>query len=133
MNRLCLVLGLLLIAVVAGCSAEGVGNPRDVAGGTAGTLTLGGTPKPDLQVNVFAEGTPSKRVGYGVTNGDGAFTLIADDGKGPLKLAAGKYRIALESVAADPIPIPPTVSDSAKSMLVKDWTGRESKLELIVP
>ncbi|MBM3968645.1 MAG: hypothetical protein FJ302_02090 [Planctomycetes bacterium] len=133
MNRLCVLLSVLLIAVVAGCAAEGVGNPRDVAGGTAGTLTIGGVARPDVQVNVFADATPPKRICYGVTDAQGAFTFIADDGKKSLRLVAGKYRIALESVAADPIPIPPTVSDPAKTTLVKDWTGSESKLELVVP
>lgn len=124
----------VVLAFAAGCSSDGVGNPRDVAGGTVGTLTLGGVPKADLQVNVFADGaTPPKRIGYGVTNADGAFTLIADDGKGPLRLSAGKYRVTLESVAADPIPIPPAVGDVAKTMLLKDWSGHETKWELAVP
>ena len=129
--RFCFVSWCLAL-VVAGCSS-GAGNPHDLAGGTAGTLTLSGVVKADLQVNVFADGTSPKRVGYGVTNSEGAFTLIAEDGKGPLKLSAGKYRVALESVAADPIPIPLTVSDVAKTSLVKEWTGSEAKLELVVP
>jgi hypothetical protein len=104
-----------------------------LASGTSGTLTLNGKPCADLQVNVFADATPPKRLGYGVTNSEGVFTLIADDGKGPFKLTAGKYRITLESVSADPIPIPPAVSDVAKTPLVKDWTASESKLEVSVP
>lgn len=100
-------------------------------GGTAGTIRLGGMARADLQINVFEDGEQSRRrVAYGVSDAQGDFSLIADDGLESAILPPGKYRLTIESVAAVPIPIPATCRDIQTTKLVQEWSASDKILAI---
>lgn len=112
-------------SVVQGCG----GPSRSMQTGTAGIIRLQGNTVADLQVHVFADesGTP-RRVAFGISDPQGEFRLIDEDGKGPATLKPGKYRMTIESVAPEPIPIPPHYGDVTKTPLVHEWSATDTRL-----
>ncbi|MES2791002.1 MAG: hypothetical protein V4719_15425 [Planctomycetota bacterium] len=113
----------------------GSGCHRDAAllqGGTAGTIELRGVKRADMQLNVFEDAPSPRRLAYGVSGAQGHFSLIADDGLEPATLPPGKYRLTLESVAADPIPIPAGYRDVKTTSLKIDWPSDDGQLNVNV-
>lgn len=100
-------------------------------GGTAGTIQLRGRPIADIQINAFVvNGETFRRVGFGVSDATGDFTLIDDHGQTAAILPAGQYKLTLESVAADPIPIPPELSSVRTTPLLKELSSSDDELAI---
>lgn len=121
-----------VLAAIAGVLLQGCGTRQlPLAGGTPGLLVLNGSTFADLQVNLFAERSHGlQRIAYGVTDADGVFSLITDDGKRPAILVPGRYHIIIESVAADPIPIPHRYQALATTPLVIAWGEGNTDLDI---
>lgn len=101
-------LGAWLIVYLLPILALGCGKRPEsqLEGGTAGTIHFQGAPVADLQVNVFAKRDGEfHRVAFGVSDAQGDFWLIDDKGLSSARLPPGQYRVTVESVAADPIPV----------------------------
>lgn len=123
-----LLAGLLVLSL--GCSPSG---QQSLAGGTTGQLRYDGAGLPDLQVNVFVvDAGQLRRIGYGITGEAGLFSLIDASGQRGLRLEPGHYHLTIESVAAEPIPIPTQYSDGSHTPLVREWTAADRELDLDV-
>jgi hypothetical protein len=132
-------MALLFSKYVASCLSVillcGSGCHSDVSllqGGTAGTIELRGVKPADMQLNVFEDAPSSRRLAYGVSDTRGHFSLIADDGLEPVTLPPGKYRLTLESVAADPIPVPAGYRDVKTTSLKIDWPSDGGEINVKV-
>lgn len=119
---------ILTLLLAVGCQEH---PEQQLAGGTMGIVQLNGTTLPDLQVNVYCmkEGE-TVRIAYGVSNSYGEFSLIHDAGQSSFELSPGHYVFTIESVAADPIPIPVSFGNPRTTPLTKDWTTSDTELEL---
>lgn len=118
---------LCAVLLSGGCNQA----DRALCGGTAGQISIGGRAFADLQVNVFANETVApRRIAFGVSDHAGQFTLIDDDGQSAITLPSGSYRLTVESVAADPIPVSPQYRATQTTPLLVEWSG--SDVELVV-
>jgi uncharacterized iron-regulated membrane protein len=118
---------LLLLSCFLGCG------PRPVTGGTPGVLIANGQPLAEVQINVhqMVDNKPQK-VGFGISDSDGSFSLVKNEAKGLLRLAPGEYRCTLESAGA-PIQVPPEYAAWETTPLNITWREEMRMLELVLP
>lgn len=115
---------LAMTILLAGCS----GAPDPVTGGTKGTLTSGGVPLSQMQINAF--NTTGEMIGRGYLASDGSFELINQDQSGPLVLPNGTYRFTIESLGAEVL-TPKQYTDPATTPLSVDHqTGKLIQLSM---
>jgi hypothetical protein len=102
---------MFLLLAAVGCGQQ------PVTGGTAGLLTADGNPLPDVQLTVYS--ASGERLGFAVTDGQGAFELVQPAAAGALRLEPGSYVVTLESVGA-PAELPQQYLDPRSSPLTID-------------
>jgi hypothetical protein len=118
---------LLIFAVLSGCGV------RPVTGGTPGSVHAGDEFFSDIQVTVYQlDGAEMHAVGFGVTDGNGAFELVTNAARGPLRLACGEYRCTLESAGA-PLAFPREYARAETTPLTISWADGDGELDLEVP
>ena len=123
----------VLLCVVASTLQLGCSGPSPVVGGTEGTLKVAGTLLSETQLTLYrVEGTNYEPVGFAVTDSDGAFQLVTNGAKGPLKLEPGNYHCTLQSAGA-PVEFPAAYLKPETTPVKVDWTESESELDLVVP
>ncbi len=120
-----LLLCMILFAI--GCSSE----PVPIVGGTTGTLTSGGKPMSQIQVNVYDDKNAMVPIGRGNVGYDGTFALVTHSGLDALELPAGTYFFTVESVGAE-VEIPSQYTQPNETPLVVTHQDGES-LNLSVP
>lgn len=120
--------------LLPGCSSSGPN--QSTPGGMQGEILMGqeSVGVSELQVNAFQhrEGT-HERVGVGITGVGGKFSLLTPDGSMACYLTPGDYVFTVESVAADPIELPPSVRDSKTTILKQSVISEKDQLMLFVP
>jgi hypothetical protein len=128
MREICEILVLALaVTAVSGCGV------RPVTGGTPGTVHAGDELLSDIQVTLHqVENGKLHAVGFGVTDGDGAFELVTNGARGPLQLPPGEYRCTLESAGA-PLAFPREYARAETTPLTISWSDGDSELDLEVP
>jgi hypothetical protein len=114
--------GMILLLMPLLLTGPGCGQ-QPVTGGTGGLLTTGGNPLPEVQLTVYSAAS-GERLGFAVTNHEGAFELVRPGASGPLQLDAGSYMVTLESVGA-PAVLPQEYLDRESTPLTIDWNAGE--------
>lgn len=106
---------------------------KPVAGGTTGTLRVGGELLSDIQVTVHqVEGGSTRPLGFGVTDLEGSFELVTNGAQGALWLSPGEYRCTLESAGA-PVQLPKEYFKPDTTPLKISWSAGDRSLDLDVP
>lgn len=127
-SNVCRLVPLLIALTLAGC-----GGVQPVTGGTPGTLRLGGELLCEIQVTVHrVEGGTTTPVGFGVTDLEGAFELVTNGARGPLRLEPGEYRFTFESAGA-PVQFAPECAEPVTTPIKATWSSGELRLNLDVP
>lgn len=120
----------LLLSLALAFACAGCGDVKGVTGGTRGSLRCGREQLSEIQVNVYrVEGSALRLEGFGVTNVDGEFELVANGARGPLQLVPGEYRFTLETAGA-PIAFPTPYSSAESTPLAVTWSAGDEELEL---
>jgi hypothetical protein len=124
-TRICVL--AIILAALPGCGV------KPVAGGTTGTLRIGGELLSDIQVTVHeVEGNSAHPVGFGVTDLEGSFELVTNGAHGALWLSPGEYRCTLESAGA-PVQFPKEYFNADTTPLKVTWSAGDDSLDLEVP
>ncbi|MBS0260349.1 MAG: hypothetical protein JSS02_00220 [Planctomycetes bacterium] len=119
-------LGLIVLSL-------GCGGPQPTPGGTIGTLQIAGQPASDMHVTVFDSAEqPLAKLGFGITDQDGAFELFTNEAKGSLWLKDGEYVFTVES-AGSPLTIPAEYQQPETSPLRITWSESQQELNLNIP
>lgn len=114
-----------LLAVLCGCGGGGLSG-----GGTMGEITFDGVKVADLQVALYSPSGDC--VATGTSDSAGRFELKHPETVEPVSLFAGKFRITVQSVAADPVPVAPKYAALASTPLQRDWRDGDRELKVEV-
>lgn len=121
-RRRCLFSSMLTVclACLIGCDGK---SAQMINHGTTGSITFNGASIGDLQVTVFTNtGGTFRQVAFGISNPQGDFFLIDNSGRKPWTLIPGEYVLTVDSVAADPVPIPQLYTRPTTTPLNRTWT-----------
>jgi hypothetical protein len=114
-----------LLTVLCGCSGDGLSSA-----GTMGEITFDGLKVADLQVSLYAPSGDC--VAVGTSDGAGRFELKHPETIEPVSLFTGQFKITVQSVAADPIPVAARYVALASTPLTRDWSEGEGDLKIEV-
>jgi len=105
---------------------------RPVKEGTQGVLRFNNEPVANIRVTVnCVDRKGVKPVGYGVTEADGTFQLVAHGGRAGLKLAPGDYCCTLKAMGAS-VRIPNHYAEVNTTPLKVSWSEGDTSLDLEV-
>jgi hypothetical protein len=114
-----------LLVVLCGCGGGGL-----AGGGTTGEITFDGLKVADLQVALYSPSGDC--VAMGTSDFSGRFELKHPETVEPVSLFAGRFRITVQSVAADPVPVAPKYTALASTPLLREWAEGDSELKVEV-